>query len=477
MVTPLSGGCAARPYNASLAGIGWLQGSKTPSSLSLICGLLFGVWLLVVGALAERTVGDVATLLMLQKLQSWACVLGSVVVVSVLLRHWMPAMRQPGAVSVTEDSRYWEALDYARCIIIRLDPQGRILSLNAFGASLLGFPTGGAVGMNLLGSIIPERDNVSGDLAEQATRLWTSPDDLAPFECEVVTRSGERLWIAWTARAVRNEQGQPVEALCIGADISTRKSTEDNLRRFCLTLEAQVSESMAAMDVAQRELGALSDSVADNLRPPLRNVLGFSRAILQDSGEYLDPEGRAYLERIVRAVERMDTLSEELTTYGRLMRDEMRLRPVSLELVLTEARDALAWRLQDTGATLDIACLDVSVQGHHQLLALALAHLLDNAIKYTPQDKPAQVRVWAELHQASARIWVEDNGIGIPQGDQERVFEAFQRLHGIEAYPGAGLGLTIVQKAAQRMGGSVGVASTPGQGSKFWLDLPLASVA
>ena len=84
------------------------------------------------------------------------------------------------------------------------------------------------------------------------------------------------------------------------------------------------------------------------------------------------------------------------------------------------------------------------------------------------------VRIWAEDQGVRFRIWVEDHGIGIPQDAREKIFGMFQRLHRSEEYPGTGIGLALVRKVVQRMGGNVGVESALGQGSKFWVELPKA---
>jgi len=92
--------------------------------------------------------------------------------------------------------------------------------------------------------------------------------------------------------------------------------------------------------------------------------------------------------------------------------------------------------------------------------------------------KPPTVRIWAEEARAGmVRVWVEDNGIGIPAEFQERIFQVFQRLHTSKDYAGTGIGLAIVKKGMERMGGRVGVESNPGAGSKFWIELPQAVAA
>ena len=107
------------------------------------------------------------------------------------------------------------------------------------------------------------------------------------------------------------------------------------------------------------------------------------------------------------------------------------------------------------------------------LFSLALlANLVGNSLKYVEKEVRPRVRIWAEQYPDSVRLWIQDNGIGIASEHQERIFHVFERLHGSEHYPGTGIGLAIVRKGAERMGGQVGVQSQPGQGSRFWVQLP-----
>src|SRR5205814_410056 len=96
-----------------------------------------------------------------------------------------------------------------------------------------------------------------------------------------------------------------------------------------------------------------------------------------------------------------------------------------------------------------------------------LVNLLENALKFVPPEKAPAIRIIAELRGNHWRIWVRDNGIGIANEHQQRIFRIFERLHGIEEYPGTGIGLALVQKAAERMNGAVGVESALGEGSAF----------
>jgi signal transduction histidine kinase len=108
-------------------------------------------------------------------------------------------------------------------------------------------------------------------------------------------------------------------------------------------------------------------------------------------------------------------------------------------------------------------------------LGQCLANLLSNALKFVGPGVRPNVRFWADKRGDYFRLWVEDNGLGIPTDQHERVFRVFERLHGAR-YPGTGIGLSIVRKGIERMGGKVGLESKPGTGTRFWVELPKANI-
>ena len=116
-----------------------------------------------------------------------------------------------------------------------------------------------------------------------------------------------------------------------------------------------------------------------------------------------------------------------------------------------------------------------TVIGHGPTFAQVLANLVANAVKFVPPERTPEVRILAEPRDGQVRLWVEDNGIGIAPEHHERIFRVFERLHRAIEYPGTGIGLAIVRKAMERMGGRSGVVSEPGRGSRFWIELPRAS--
>jgi signal transduction histidine kinase len=171
----------------------------------------------------------------------------------------------------------------------------------------------------------------------------------------------------------------------------------------------------------------------------------------------------------------MDSLIADVSAASRLSRSELRPEPTDLGRVV---REALAHQEASvTGREASIRVEDPlpNVLGHHSTLVRVVSNLVDNALKFVGDGVRPRVYIWAETRGERVRVWVEDNGIGLPAAERERIFDEFERLHDEANYPGTGLGLSIVRRALERMGGRSGVESEVGRGSRFWIELPAAT--
>ena len=262
-----------------------------------------------------------------------------------------------------------------------------------------------------------------------------------------------------------NEMAQTVS----GA-VTQERSARQELARLNSDLEARVVARTS-------ELEAFTYSVSHDLRAPLRAVRGFSEAVLEDYGETLDRAGQDSLHRIAGAAERMDRLIQDLLAYSRLDRVDPTAQAVSLADVVADAHDSVITNDIREKVQLTVAEPLPLVWAHPPTLRQAVTNLLSNALKFVEPGTAPCVKVWAEPRAARVRLWVEDNGIGIAADHHERTWQVFERLHGVEAYPGTGIGLAIVKKGVERIGGTLGLVSSPGAGSRFWIELPTAGSA
>ncbi|MEC4817110.1 MAG: PAS domain S-box protein [Scytonema sp. PMC 1069.18] len=263
-----------------------------------------------------------------------------------------------------------------------------------------------------------------------------------------------------------------------------RKQAEQELYQLNLSLEKRVRDRTQALEEANQELEAFSYSVAHDLRAPLRAIQGFAQVLIEDYSATLDDLGKEYIHRMSTSAEHLDVLIQDLLTYSRMGRAEIHLQRVSVDTILESILVDLKPILQTKQAEINIESDLPLVYAQRSVLKQILSNLIGNALKFVALDVQPHVRIWAERQELlcsdsqanpqRVRIWVEDNGIGIAPEHQTRIFKTFERLHGVEAYPGTGIGLAIVKRGIERLGGQVGVESALNQGSRFWIELRLA---
>jgi signal transduction histidine kinase len=181
-----------------------------------------------------------------------------------------------------------------------------------------------------------------------------------------------------------------------------------------------------------------------------------------------EQEPKAFLRRISTSAGRMDSLITDALNYSRAVRQELTLLAVDVGALLRGMLDSYP-ELQPSKARVQIVGEIPLVMGNEAGLTQCFSNLLDNAVKFVKPGQMPQIRISAEQREGSVRVWVQDDGIGIPKVMLPRVFDMFSRGH--QGYEGTGIGLALVRKVMDRMGGKVGVESEEGKGSRFWLDL------
>lgn len=239
------------------------------------------------------------------------------------------------------------------------------------------------------------------------------------------------------------------------------------------SLEHRLAEAETRADALAAELDAFSRAASHDLRAPLRSIAAYARILGDEFRDTLPEEGRHYAARIEGIAEKMDQLTRDLLTFDRIARSEVANQPVDLD----EELDGLLETYPDLAAARRFVELRTPlgrVFAHGPSLAQCLSNLLQNAFKFIPGDRVPRVCVRTECHQGWVRLWVEDNGVGINPTDQGRVFRLFERASPA-AITGTGAGLAIAKAAVERMGGTIGLHSSPGEGSRFWIDLPNAA--
>lgn len=263
--------------------------------------------------------------------------------------------------------------------------------------------------------------------------------------------------------------GEVANVLAIALQTS---ALHEDVARHAAELEVRVSERTAQLQEVNDELEAFTYTVSHDLRAPLRAMQGMSGALLEDHGPELGAEGRDFAARIVAAGARMDGLIQDLLGYSRLSRTDVKLEPVDLDDALHTALEQLHVQLSAAAAEVTVAPHLGVVIGQRGILVQVLANLVGNAAKFVRPDVPPRISVSSDdPAPGRIRVLVTDEGIGIAAEYRERIFRVFERLHGQETYPGTGVGLAIVRKGVERMGGAVGVESDGSSWSRFWFEL------
>jgi signal transduction histidine kinase len=254
-----------------------------------------------------------------------------------------------------------------------------------------------------------------------------------------------------------------------------RSAARDRRRQYELRdLLSQWQTASNRFAALTEQLESFAHTVSHDLRAPLRAIRGFAQALSEDYSGSLDATGREYLHRMGQGAERLDHLIQDLLKYSRLARGAITLAPVKLSAALDRVRLQLEPEIEASRASIQTTTSLPSVMAHEPTLLQVLSALLSNALKFVAPGVKPQIRVWSSASGANTRLWISDNGIGIAPHHQDRIFGVFERLHSAEVYPGTGMGLAVVSKGMTRMGGSFGLESAPGEGSRFWIELPRA---
>jgi two-component system CheB/CheR fusion protein len=381
------------------------------------------------------------------------------------LLHFQAQMRR-------SELRYRRLFEASRDGVLIIDPDTRkILDANPFMTTLLGYPHEALLGKELFEiGLLKDEEASRAAFEELQKKGYIRYEDL-PLE----TRTGQRRDVEFVSTLYGEGGGRAIQ--CNIRDITERKKMEDALRQALAQLgdraghlEQAVTGRTAELLATNKQLQAFVYSIAHDLRAPLRAMQGFSAMLVEEAGPTLSETGRNFGNRIGAAALFMDALLTDLLSFSVIAQRRVELTSVNLEGVVQFVLSRFEKEIQEKNARVETVGPWPEVLGHDSTLNQVLVNLVANALKFAAPNVPPLVRLRAEEHGEFIRVWVEDNGIGIPVDHQGQIFKLFTRLHG-EKYPGTGIGLAIVEKGIERMGGRAGVESTPGQGSRFWVEL------
>jgi len=352
------------------------------------------------------------------------------------------------------------AKEYA---IFMLDTEGRVKTWNAGAQKIKGYHAQEIIGEHFSKFYPPqdvERGKPSDELRIAVAQGQYEEDGWR------IRKDGSRFWANVLITCLRDADGNPIGFSKITRDLTDRKRAEDAIAELNRTLQHR----NAQLEAANKELEAFSYSVSHDLRAPLRTVDGFSQALLEDYAGKLDEEGQDHLRRVRAASQRMGQLIDDLLNLSRVTRAEISRERVDLSAT---ARDVVKeLRAADPLRQAEVVIADALVaEADPRLVRLMLTNLLGNAWKFTAKCPRARIEFGRRQQAGEEAYFVRDNGVGFDMAYAGKLFGAFQRLHGMDDFPGTGIGLATVQRIVHRHGGRVWAEAAVDAGATFYFSM------
>jgi PAS domain S-box-containing protein len=279
------------------------------------------------------------------------------------------------------------------------------------------------------------------------------------FEYRAIGGDGEVQYVLVDFQVIENEQGEPSLAYGYHMDITHRKMAE-----------AALAQRSQQLENANRELESFAYTISHDLRAPLRAVQGYSRILDEDYASQLSPDARLCLNNINAGAERMSRLIDDLLEFSRLGRQPIRRVTVQPNMIIHQVIEELKPEYQNRAVRFDVAELP-SCQADPALLHLVYENLLSNALKYSRERNPAEIRIDSQKQEHETIYSVSDNGIGFDMSYAQNIFGVFQRLHSEDQYEGTGIGLATVQRIIHRHGGRIWFTAEIDKGATFYFTL------
>ncbi len=252
------------------------------------------------------------------------------------------------------------------------------------------------------------------------------------------------------------------------------RSLNGELQTLNADLEERVAQRTRELEVSNQELQAFSYSVSHDLRAPLRTIDGFSLALEEDFAEVLNEEGRDYIRRVRSGVQRMGTLIDALLQLSRVTRSEMQREEVNLSSLVTLVFEEL--RANDSERPVRLTVQPgVMADADPRLMRVAFENLVGNALKFTSKTADAGITFGETSREGQTVYFIRDNGAGFDMQYVDRLFTAFQRLHGDRDFKGSGIGLATVSRIVRRHNGEIWAEGETGKGATFYFTLTARS--
>ena len=354
--------------------------------------------------------------------------------------------------------------------IIGYDLDSIITSWNRGAETIFGY-TAAEMGGTSIGRLTPtERQAEERDILAHVNR-GESVDQL---DTQRRCKDGRVIDVSITVSPIKDVVGEVIGVSKVAHDITERRSAEEKSRRLNLELEQRVAERTAQLQVANQELEAFSYSVSHDLRAPLRHVIGFVALLQKEAGPTLSAKSLRHLGTIAGSADRMGLLIDDLLTFARIGRAELKQAKVALDQLVADTVKDFHAETKERRIEWVIHPLP-TVRADRALLRMVFVNLIANAVKFTGQRPTARIEIGAAPGgPGETVIFVRDNGAGFDPAYAGKLFGVFQRLHSQTEFEGTGIGLANVERIVRRHGGRVWAEGAVDRGATFSFSIPNA---
>ena len=277
-------------------------------------------------------------------------------------------------------------------------------------------------------------------------------------------------WLEIGGGPLRGRDGSARGGVVAFRDITHKKAAEMEIRKLNQSLEERIVQRTAQLEAANHDLESFTYSVSHDLRAPLRHIMGFAGACLEEFGATLDPQALHYLQRIQTGTRRMGLLTDELLNLARTGQRPLRVQLTELNAIVEDILSMLKTETQGREVEWKISDLP-SVECDPVLIRQVFQNLLSNAIKYSRRRPDAVIEVGHTQENGQRIIFVRDNGAGFDMQYADKLFGVFQRLHREEEFEGTGVGLATVHRIVQKHGGRIWAEAELDHGATFYFTL------
>ncbi len=370
--------------------------------------------------------------------------------------------RKQVEVLSASEVRYRRLFESAKDGIMILDAEtGIIVDVNPFLIEISGYSKEQFLGksileMGFLKDIVTNKDK----FMELQQQEYIHYEDLS-----LKTVDGRRIEVEFISNVYEVDHRKVIR--CDIRDITERKQMEHKLNEAYQKIKTRTKE----LEMINEHLDSFAYSVSHDLRAPLRAISGFAQVLIDTQGYKVSEEMRHYLDRISEGAKKMGQLIDDLLSFSRATRSEIKYEKINVEDIV----NGLVKAYRDVELDRDIEFIVTplgDVEADKEMLKVVFSNLLQNAVKFTIDRKKARIEIGREQKEDHIQFYVKDNGIGFDMKYKDKLFKAFQRLQTDERFTGTGIGLTTVKRIISKHGGTIWANGEVDKGAEFCFTLP-----